>query len=137
MTSRLWFQGQAVSRPTGQLGRHATSGYRYVCSLSDTLITPGTVNLEADATSRTLSPTQNILSTLHDASLDQIVAFVRAPESDDAELYATLSGRALLRTGLIIGVSSHVQKASRHRLTPSLLFLQAPVPVLLPSCTLH
>ncbi|KWU46587.1 hypothetical protein RHOSPDRAFT_15117 [Rhodotorula sp. JG-1b] len=48
---------------------------------------------------------QNILSTLHDASLDQIVAFVRTPESDDADLYATLSGRALLRTGLVVGAS--------------------------------
>lgn len=49
------------------------------------------------------SPEQDTLSTLHDASLDQIVAYVRAPESADAQLYATLSGRALLRTGLIVG----------------------------------
>ncbi|GAA5978195.1 hypothetical protein JCM10908_004267 [Rhodotorula pacifica] len=48
---------------------------------------------------------QDTLSTLHDASLDQIVAFVRAPESGDADLYAALSGRVLLRTGLIIGAS--------------------------------
>ncbi|POY76587.1 hypothetical protein BMF94_0176 [Rhodotorula taiwanensis] len=48
---------------------------------------------------------QDTLSTLHDASLDQIVAFVRAPESTDASLYTALSGRALLRTGLIIGAS--------------------------------
>ena len=50
------------------------------------------------------------MSTLHDASLDQIVAFVRTPESDDADLYATLSGRALLRTGLVVGALVHLPK---------------------------
>ncbi|GAA5881279.1 hypothetical protein JCM3774_000950 [Rhodotorula dairenensis] len=48
---------------------------------------------------------QDTLSTLHDASLDQIVAFVRASDSVDAQLYAALASRVLLRTGLIIGAS--------------------------------
>ncbi|BGP22666.1 origin recognition complex subunit 3 [Rhodotorula toruloides] len=48
---------------------------------------------------------QATLSSLHDASLDQIVAFVRAPKDGGDSLYIALSGRALLRTGLIVGAS--------------------------------
>ncbi|GAA5975281.1 hypothetical protein JCM21900_003849 [Sporobolomyces salmonicolor] len=45
------------------------------------------------------------LSGLHDASLDQIVSFVHASRNDDPSLYAALSGRTPLRTGLILGAS--------------------------------
>ncbi|GAA5894557.1 hypothetical protein JCM5296_005129 [Sporobolomyces johnsonii] len=48
---------------------------------------------------------QSTLSGLHDASLDQIVSFVHASRNDDPSLYAALSGRTPLRTGLILGAS--------------------------------
>ncbi|BGP29911.1 Origin recognition complex subunit 3 [Rhodotorula toruloides] len=48
---------------------------------------------------------QATLSSLHDASLDQIVAFVRTAADGGDSLYTALSGRALLRTGLIVGAS--------------------------------
>ncbi|TNY23682.1 origin recognition complex subunit 3 N-terminus-domain-containing protein [Rhodotorula diobovata] len=47
----------------------------------------------------------SILASLHDASLDQIVAYVRSPPSDAQSLYAALAGRAPIRAGLIIGAS--------------------------------
>ncbi|GAA6050059.1 hypothetical protein JCM3770_001349 [Rhodotorula araucariae] len=47
----------------------------------------------------------SILSSLHDASLDQIVAFVRSSPNDTQSLYAALSGRVPLRAGLIVGAS--------------------------------
>ncbi|GJN88670.1 hypothetical protein Rhopal_001636-T1 [Rhodotorula paludigena] len=47
---------------------------------------------------------ESILSGLHDASLDQIVAFVRSAPDESLSLYATLNGRAPLRTGLIVAV---------------------------------
>lgn len=48
---------------------------------------------------------QATLSSLHDASLDQIVAFVKASAEGGDSLYTALSGQALLRTGLIVGAS--------------------------------
>ncbi|GAA5894668.1 hypothetical protein JCM6882_006652 [Rhodosporidiobolus microsporus] len=49
---------------------------------------------------------QTTLASLHDASLDQIVAFTHAsPSAAKDSLYSTLSGRVPLRTGLIIGAS--------------------------------
>ncbi|GAA5822740.1 hypothetical protein JCM11251_004361 [Rhodosporidiobolus azoricus] len=49
---------------------------------------------------------QTTLSTLHDASLDQIVAFTHASrEAAKGSLYTALSGRVPLRTGLIVGAS--------------------------------
>ncbi|BGP05881.1 Origin recognition complex subunit 3 [Rhodotorula toruloides] len=48
---------------------------------------------------------QATLSSLHDASLDQIVAFVRTAAGGGDSLYTALSGQALLRTGLIVGAS--------------------------------
>ncbi|BGP37813.1 Origin recognition complex subunit 3 [Rhodotorula kratochvilovae] len=48
---------------------------------------------------------QSTLSSLHDASLDQIVAFVRSSPNDTQSLYAALSGQLPLRSGLIIGAS--------------------------------
>ncbi|GAA5904649.1 hypothetical protein JCM8208_004840 [Rhodotorula glutinis] len=51
------------------------------------------------------SKIQSVLSSLHDASLDQIVAYVRSRPSDAQSLYAALGGRAPIRSGLIIGAS--------------------------------
>ncbi|BGP18746.1 Origin recognition complex subunit 3, partial [Rhodosporidiobolus nylandii] len=46
---------------------------------------------------------QTTLSSLHDASLDQIVSFVHASADTAGSLYSALSGRVPLPTGLIVG----------------------------------
>jgi len=48
---------------------------------------------------------QSTLSSLHDASLDQIVNFVKTEPSttDPLALYTALSGNVPLKTGLILG----------------------------------
>lgn len=48
---------------------------------------------------------QSTLSSLHDASLDQIVAFVHAASEGANSLYSVLSARVPLRAGLVIGSS--------------------------------
>ncbi|GAA5979191.1 hypothetical protein JCM11641_008456 [Rhodosporidiobolus odoratus] len=48
---------------------------------------------------------QTTLSSLHDASLDQIVNFVHTSRATSNSLYSVLAGREPLRTGLIVGAS--------------------------------
>ena len=82
--------------------------------------------------------TQSVLSSLHDASLDQIVAYVRSCPSDSQSLYAALGGRAPIRSGLIIGAPSRPLTsllALSLELTHPADRAQAPVPAHRPSST--
>ncbi|KPV75780.1 uncharacterized protein RHOBADRAFT_52808 [Rhodotorula graminis WP1] len=71
----------------------------------DAFADPAVLALYDQAWKTCNSKIQSVLSSLHDASLDQIVAYVRSRPSDAQSLYAALGGRAPVRSGLIIGAS--------------------------------
>ncbi|GAA6023827.1 hypothetical protein JCM10207_005386 [Rhodosporidiobolus poonsookiae] len=72
---------------------------------ANTFTEPANLDLYTRAWSTCNAQIQTTLSSLHDASLDQIVAFVHASDKGRDSLYAALSGYVPLPTGLIIGAS--------------------------------
>ncbi|GAA5837528.1 hypothetical protein JCM9279_006781 [Rhodotorula babjevae] len=72
---------------------------------NDAFAGPAALALYDQAWKTCSSKIQSVLSSLHDASLDQIVAYVRSRPNDSQSLYAALGGRAPIRSGLIVGAS--------------------------------
>ncbi|GAA6029372.1 hypothetical protein JCM8097_003642 [Rhodosporidiobolus ruineniae] len=71
----------------------------------DAFTDPANLVLYDRAWSECNTKIQTTLSSLHDASLDEIVSFVHSTSSAGHSLYSALSGKVPLPTGLIVGAS--------------------------------